>query len=285
MNDLSSRFDALRPRLVGAAYALTGSLEEAEDAVQEAWLRLARVDPGQIIDLEAWLVTTVSRIALDYLRSARHRREEYVGPWLPEPYVDHDDPSTRIELHESLSLAVLTVLESLSPAERAVFVLHDVFGVAFDEVARMVGRTPAACRQLARRARSHVEANTPRFDVDVTEQRRVVDAFTDAVSGGSLQELLRLLDPDVVLRTDGGGRVRAALNPIRGAEKVGRFLVGVSAAISGAGRWRPVVVNGMPGLVNDGAEGKRNVAAFTVDNGRITEIGLVLSPEKLRRIT
>jgi len=184
MNDLAADFDALRPRLVRVAYGVLGDLAEAEDVVQEAWLRMWRA--GVDGDVEGWLVVTVSRLALDVLRSARHRRERYVVPWLPEPVVTAPDPADRVTLDESMSLALHVVLESLSPAERTVFVLHDVFGVPFPEVAKAVGRTPEACRRLASRARRHVRAGVPRFDVDAEDHRRVVARFAEAAAGAAL---------------------------------------------------------------------------------------------------
>ncbi|WP_269750562.1 RNA polymerase sigma factor SigJ [Herbidospora daliensis] len=265
---------AIRPRLVRLAYGLLGDLQESEDVVQEAWLRLNQAEPPD--DVEAWLVVTVSRLALDVLKSARKRREEYVGPWLPEPVVDAD-PADRVTLDESLSMAMFVVLESLSPAERTAFVLHDVFGVPFDEVAKAVGRTTAACRQLAARARRHVQDKAPRFDVDVDDHKRVVDAFAAACAGRDIEGLLAVLDPDVVLRSDGGGLVKAALRPIRGAGKVARFLV----AIVKDGEFRPAVVNGSPGLVRDDPPA---VYGLAVQNGRIVAVDVVRNPEKLRSL-
>ncbi|MER5419436.1 sigma-70 family RNA polymerase sigma factor [Streptosporangium roseum] len=282
--DLATEFDAIRPRLVGVAYGLLGSLDEAEDVVQDAWLRLGRADRAEIQDVTGWLVVTVSRLALDVLRSARVRREEYVGPWLPEPVVTEADPADRVTLAESMSMAMLVVLESLSPAERTAFVLHDVFGLSFQEVAQAVGRSPAACRQLAARARKHVAARAPRFDVDADEHRRVVEAFARASTGHDIDALLALLDPDVVLRSDGGGLVTAARRPVRGADRVSRFLVGVAERFGDGGRFTPATVNGRPGLLRfrDGA--LSGVYGLTVAGGRITEIHIVVNPEKLRSV-
>ncbi len=265
---------AIRPRLVRLAYGLLGDLAESEDVVQDAWLRLNRAEEKPE-DVEGWLVVTVSRLALDVLKSARKRREEYVGPWLPEPVVDAD-PADRVTLDESLSLAMFVVLESLSPAERTAFVLHDVFGVPFDEIGQAVGRSPAACRQLAARARRHVRKKAPRFDVSAEDHRRVVDAFAAACAGRDIEGLLAVLDPDVVLRTDGGGLVKAALRPILGAGKVARFLVGVQQ-----GGFRPVMVNGSPGLVRDDPPA---VYGLAVRQGRIVEVDIVRNPEKLRSL-
>lgn len=282
MNDLATGFDVLRPRLVRVAYGVLGDLAEAEDVVQEAWLRMWRA--GVDGDVEGWLVVTVSRLALDVLKSARHRRERYVGPWLPEPVVTAPDPADRVTLDESMSLALHVVLESLSPAERTVFVLHDVFGMAFAEVAEAVGRTPEACRQLASRARRHVRARAPRFDVDEAEHRRAVALFAEAASGADLARLVDVLDPDVVLRTDGGGRVRAARNPVTGAGRVARFLIGVRTKFAATSVFVPAVVNGAPGLLRvlDGTV--TGVFGFTVLDGRIREIDIQLNPEKLRSL-
>lgn len=282
--DFAAEFDAIRPRLVGVAYGLLGSLDEAEDVVQDAWLRLGRADLPEIRDVTGWLVVTVSRLALDVLRSARVRREEYVGPWLPEPVVAGADPADRITLAESMSLAMLVVLESLSPAERTAFVLHDVFGLPFGEVGRAVGRSPAACRQLAARARKHVAARAPRFEVDAVEHRRVVEAFGRASEGRDIDALVALLDPDVILRSDGGGLVRAARRPIHGADRVARFLAGVAERLGHTGRLTPTTVNGRPGLLRFSRGELAGVVGLSVADGRITEIDIVMNPEKLRRV-
>ncbi|WP_242454280.1 RNA polymerase sigma factor SigJ [Bailinhaonella thermotolerans] len=287
VNRLAAEFTAARERLVGVAYGVVGTVAEAEDAAQEAWLRLQRAaERGEeIADVEGWLVVATARIALDVLRSARRRREEYVGPWLPEPLVavDGADPADRVTLAESMSVALLAVLESLSPAERTVFVLHDVFGLPFGEISGIVGRSAAACRRLAARARAHVTARAPRFEVDATRHREVVEAFAAAAEGADLDALLRLLDPDVVLTNDGGGLVKAARNRVRGADRVARFLAGV--ARKHRGTLRPAVVNGWAGLVRRRADGSPDcVLALTVAGGRITAVDMVLHPEKLRRI-
>ncbi|MEV7010336.1 sigma-70 family RNA polymerase sigma factor [Streptosporangium sp. NPDC051022] len=283
-DDLAAEFAAIRPRLVGVAYGLLGSLDEAEDVVQDAWLRLGRADRDEIQDVTGWLVVTVSRLALDVLRSARVRREEYIGPWLPEPVVAEADPADRITLAESMSLAMLVVLESLSPAERTAFVLHDVFGLSFDEVGQAVGRSSAACRQLAARARKHVTARAPRFEVDAAEHRKVVEAFARANQGRDINALIRLLDPDVVLRSDGGGLVRAARRPIHGADRVARFLVGVAERFGPAYCFTPTTVNGWPGLLRFDNGTLIAVTGLSVADGRITEINTVMNPEKLRSV-
>jgi RNA polymerase sigma-70 factor (ECF subfamily) len=286
MSDPAAEFEELRPRLLRVAYSQLGSLAEAEDVVQEAWLRLQRSDREAIEDLGAWLTTVVSRIALDALGSARARRERYVGPWLPDPLVADDaDPADRVTLDESVSLALLFVLERLSPAERTAFVLHDVFGYSFDEVGEVVGRNPAAARQLAARARRHIVEQRPRQSGSREQQQRAVEAFAAATEEGDLEALLAVLDPDVVFRSDGGGRVPAARKPLLGAERVGRALVAL--ARTNAGRWdmRPVEVNGVPGLlIVDREDGQVSVVAFTVDDDRITTIHIQRNPDKLRHV-
>jgi RNA polymerase sigma-70 factor (ECF subfamily) len=279
-----AEFEALRPYLMRLAYSQLGSVAEAEDVVQDAWLRLQRTDRAEIRDLRAWLTTTVGRLALDALRSARVRREQYVGEWLPEPVVDEPDPADRVTLDESVSHALLVVLESLSPAERTAFVLHDVFGFAFDEVAGIVGRSPASVRQLASRARRHVAEHRPRHPATREEQQRVVEAFTAAAAEGDVERLTALLDPDVVVRSDGGGRVNAAPKPIVGAERVARFVLGLARAARRGARLALADVNGSPGIVAEDAQGVLNVTVFTVDGGRITAIDVVRNPDKLAHV-
>ncbi|MER7519095.1 RNA polymerase sigma factor SigJ [Streptomyces sp. NPDC126499] len=284
----AAEFDRLRPRLVGIAYGLLGSVDEAEDVVQDAWLRLCGTDRAAIADLTGWLIVTTSRLAQDVLRSARHRREAYVGPWLPEPLISaadtapgHVDPAERVTLDESLSMALLVVLESLTPPERTAFVLHDVFGLPFSEVAQVVGRTPTACRQLASRARRRVAAGAPRFEVTAESRRHVIEAFAAACREGDITALLTLLDPDVVLRADGGGVVRAARRPVLGADKVSRYLVGVCRKAQG--EFTVVAVNGLPGLLWSRGARVNGVLSLTVAEGRITAVDLVRNPEKLSR--
>lgn len=277
-------FEALRPRLVRVAYATLGSVAEAEDVVQEAWLRLQRTAPGEVRDLRAWLTTVVGRLALDAIGSARARRERYVGEWLPEPLVGQaPDPADRVTLDEEVSLALLRVLESLSPAERTAFVLHDVFGHSFAEVAEAVGRTPQAARQLASRARRHVEAGRPRFPATADEQRELVTAFAAAAADGDVGGLVALLDPDVTMRADGGGRVSAARHPLHGADRVARALIAITRKAGAGGRAALVAVNGLPGLVAEW-DGERSVVAFTVDRGRIAAIDIVRNPDKLGHV-
>jgi RNA polymerase sigma-70 factor (ECF subfamily) len=290
MSDVAEQFEALRPRLLRLAYSQLGSLAEAEDVVQEAWLRLSRMDIAAIEDLGTWLVTVVSRLALDALGTARMRRERYVGPWLPDPLVgaagDDADPADRVTLDETVSHALLFVLERLSPAERTAFILHDVFGYSFDEIGDVVGRTPAAARQLASRARRHVVEQRPRQSGTPQEQQRAVEAFAVAADGGDLEALLAVLDPDVVMRSDGGGRVQAARKPLVGADRVSRALVALARKFAGQSDVRFADVNGLPGLLMINREdGQVSVLAFTVDAGRITTIHLQRNPDKLGHVS
>jgi RNA polymerase sigma-70 factor (ECF subfamily) len=281
----AERFAQARPRLVRLAYSELGDLGEAEDVVQEAWLRLQRTGADTIDDLDAWLTTVVGRLALDTLRSARARRESYVGPWLPEPLVAAPgaDPADRVTLDESVSYALLAVLEQLSPAERTAFVLHDVFDMPFGEVAQVVGRTPEAVRQLASRARRHVAERRPRFEASPDEHDRAVRAFAQAVGEGDLDGLIAVLDPDVVWTADGGGRAIAARRPIHGAERVARGWVALrrKPTIEPA---TPIELNGRLGLLIAGVDDDRSVVSFVVEDGRITRIDVVRNPEKLRRV-
>jgi RNA polymerase sigma-70 factor (ECF subfamily) len=281
VTDLATEFETLRPQLTRVAYGMLGSLAEAEDVVQEAWLRLGRVDRGEIDDLRAWLTAVVGRLALDALGSARRRRESYVGEWLPEPLVEeYDDEPT---LDESVSTALLVVLERLSPAERTAFLLHDVFDLPFEKVAEVVGRSPAAVRQLASRARAHVEAGKPRFPAGRDEEERILAAFTVAWEEGDHEALLALLDPDAVLRSDGGGRV-PSVGRLLGGARVARALVAFvrSTELSGQEpRGRVARVNGAPGLVVHDHR-STSVVSLTIDGGRIVAIDIVRNPDKLR---
>ncbi len=282
---LAAEFEALRPRLTRVAYGMLGSVAEAEDVVQEAWLRLGRTDRATIRDLRAWLTAVVGRLSLDALGSARRRRESYVGEWLPEPLVedDGDDPT----LDESVSTALLVVLERLSPAERTAFLLHDVFDLPFEKVAAVVGRSPAAVRRLAARARAHVEAGKPRFPADRAEEERVVAAFALAWREGDHAALLDVLDPGAVMRSDGGGRVHAAGRPLLGADRIARALLGLRRATARRGHAiedRLARVNGAVGLVLVDREAT-SVVSLTIDAGRIAAIDVVRNPDKLRRLT
>jgi RNA polymerase sigma-70 factor (ECF subfamily) len=275
------RFALARPRLLRLAYSELGDFGEAEDVVQEAWLRLERADAAAIENLDGWLTTVVARLALDRLRSARARRETYVGPWLPEPLVS-DDPADRVTLDESVSYALLTVLEQLSPAERTAFVLHDVFDMPFGDVAEVVGRTPEAVRQLASRARSHVKREAPRFTAPHEEHDRAVRAFARAVADGDLEGLVAVLDPDVVWTSDGGGRATAVRSPQRGGARVARAWAALSRTF--VQEAAEIELNGRLGLVLPSRDGHRAAVSFVVNDGRITRIDAVRNPDKLRRV-
>jgi RNA polymerase sigma-70 factor (ECF subfamily) len=286
--ELAAAYTRNRSRLIGIAYAVLGTRAEAEDVVSECWLRLVRADEHErVLDVDAWSTVVVARRALDVLRSARLQRETYPGPWLPEPLIEDqpgiNDPAERVTLDEQVSFALMVVLETLTPAERTSWVLHDLFGLPFTEIAEVVGRTPAAVRQLAVRARAHVTAAAPRIDVDAAEHRRAVTAFFSAAAGGDLIGLLAVLDPTVVLTSDGGGQITAARRPVIGADRVARFLIGVISKITPGQRVLPRVVNGGPGFIMlDGATTVL-IGSITVDGGRVQRVDLVLAPDKLPR--
>jgi RNA polymerase sigma-70 factor, ECF subfamily len=287
--DPLAAFDRHRRLLFTVAYQMLGSVADAEDAVQDAWLRWAAADRGAITDDRAYLVQVVSRLALDQLKSARTRRESYVGPWLPEPLVGPaparggDDPAAAAEVGEQVSLALLVVLETLSPLERAVFVLRDVFGMSTAEVARVLDRSEAAVRQLGHRARSHVEARRPRFDTDRRTQQEVTERFFAACAGGDVDALLAALAPGAVLVTDGGGRAKAALRPIVGADKVARFLVAITAEGTADPTTQAGIadVNGLPGLVVWQHGAPLLAASLVLVDGLVEQVLVVRNPEKL----
>lgn len=281
----AEQFERHRARLRAVAYRMLGSVSEADDAVQEAWLRLSRAGDSDINNIGGWLTTVVGRVCIDMLRARRARREDYVGTWLPEPIVsmDADDsPEQQSLLADSVGLALLVVLETLTPAERLAFVLHDMFAVPFEEIAPMVGRTPDATRQLASRARRRVRGSASVPDADLSRQREVVAAFLAAAREGDFDALVEVLDPDVVFRVDGGRRLNVAPTLLTGAAAVAR-----QAADQGprfAKLCRPALVNGAAGIVVQGAQGRIGVVGITVIGGRITEIDLVLDPEKVGRV-
>jgi RNA polymerase sigma-70 factor (ECF subfamily) len=279
---LATQFEGNREHLRSVAYGMLGSLSEADDAVQEAWLRLDRSDPDVIVDLQAWLTTVVGRICLDMLRARRTRRENYVGSWLPEPVValdGTDGPEQEAVLSEAVGLAMLVVLDQLSPPERLAFVLHDVFGVSFDEIGRIAGRSTEAARQLASRARRRVR-EAPAPDADLALQRRVVDAFLAAARAGDMAALLEVLDPDVVFRTDAGRRPVDAAT-VQGATAVLQRVLTTAPRFAHLGR--PALVNGQAGVVV--GRGKTvAVLGCTVVDGRIKELNLIVDPDKISHI-
>ncbi len=286
---LAGEYDALRPRMVRVAYAILGSRAEAEDVVADCWTRLVDADAREPVrDVTAWLTVAVARAATDVLRSARVRREAYVGPWLPEPFVatagpgDHADPADRVTLDETVGYALLVVLEALSPAERTAFVLHDVFGLGFAEVATVVGRTPAAVRQLASRARAHLAAQRPRFEVDRTAHEEVLGRFLAAAAGGDLDALVATLDPDVVVTSDGGGVVSAARRPVLGADRAARYLLGIVAKyVDQQADVDLLLANGLPAVAvrQDGV--LTSLVVLTVEAERVVRVDIVRAPAKL----
>ena len=280
---LATRFEEHRNRLRAVAYRMLGSLSEADDAVQESWLRLNRADAGEVENLGAWLTTVVGRVSLDMLRTQRRRREDLPGVHVPEPIVDRAegvDPEHEALLAGSVGLALLVVLETLSPAERLAFVLHDMFAVPFDEIARIIDRSPEATRQLASRARRRVQGQRTAPNGDLDTQRRVADAYLAAARDGDFARLLEVLDPDVVLRADFG--------PPRGSVEVRGAAAVAGQALSVRGREglvvRPVLVNGAVGVVATVHGEPFSIGALLVEDGRVVEIDLLADPERLRRL-
>jgi RNA polymerase sigma-70 factor (TIGR02957 family) len=276
-----------RGLLFSVAYEMLGSGADAEDVVQETWLRwdaIGEVARAEVVDPRAFLVRMVTRKALDRLRSNARRREEYVGEWLPEPLLTAPDVADDVELAENVSIAMLTVLETLTPTERAVFVLREVFDTPYDEIAEAVGKSAAAVRQVAHRAREHVAARRPRMEVSRTEQKAVVERFVAAVTLGDLQGLLDVLAPDVVLVADGGGVVQAVVNPVIGAKKVANLLSSFNRLAPDA-EILPVLLNGALGVRIVGTvDGADTAISFAVDDGRISRIYAIRNPAKLGRI-
>ena len=283
---LAARFEEERPQLRRIAYRMLGTVDEADDAVQEVWIKLSRTDESEIENLGAWLTTVVSRVCLDMLRARRSRREEFVGSWMPEPIVAIDGAPTPEEealIADGVGLALYIVLETLAPAERLAFVLHDMFALSFDEIARILGRSTEASRQLASRARRRVQGATPVPDVELAAQQKVVEAFLAAAREGDFDALVEMLDPDVTLRVDAGPGSPLAHEPI----------IGVEAVLAEAQRWRalapysrPAVVNGVAGAVIGRPDGTVfTVVALTVANGRINAIDFLVDPAKLARLS
>ena len=277
-------FVAHRGLLFTVAYEMLGSAADAEDVVQETWLRwdaIGEVARAEVGDPRAFLVRMVTRKALDRLRSNARRREEYIGEWLPEPLLTAPDVADDVELAESVSIAMLTVLETLTPTERAVFVLREVFDTPYDEIAEAVGKSAAAVRQVAHRAREHVAARRPRMEVSRTEQQAVVERFVAAVTQGDLQGLLDVLAPDVVLVADGGGVVQAVVNPVIGAKKVANLLRPFNRLAPDA-EMLPVLLNGALGVRIVGTvDGADTAVSFVIEDGRISRIYAIRNPAKL----
>ncbi len=272
-----------RGLLFTVAYEMLGSAVDAEDVVQEAWLKWTNVDQAEVRDPRAYLVRIVTRKALDQLRTVARRREEYIGPWLPEPLLTSPDVAEDVELADSLSMAMLLVLETLTPTQRAVFVLHEVFDLGYDELAEAVGKTPAAVRQIAHRAREHVAARRPRGVVSPADTRFALEAFQRALSTGDLQDLVDILAPDVVALGDGGGVKQALPRPIVGAEKVARLLA-AGMAWAAAMTAEMAQVNGWPALIIRLDGEIDSVVSMRVEDGLVSGIYTVRNPDKLSRI-
>ncbi|MFJ3214621.1 RNA polymerase sigma-70 factor [Kitasatospora sp. NPDC086801] len=282
-------FERHRRMIFGIAYRMLGSVADAEDLVQDTWLRWSGVT-GPVANPGGYLARTVTNLALNRLDSAAVRREAYVGPWLPEPLVAEPDATGDVERAETVSFALLVVLESLSPLERAVFVLKEAFGFSYREIAEALERTEAACRQVGSRAKAHVQARRPRYDAPPELRRRATDEFLAACVGGDLNRMLELLAPDVTSWTDGGGVVRAALRPVTGADNVARFLLGVLDQLGEGVGVRPVLVNGQPGLLLTQGGAIDAVSVFDFVEGpdgrpRIAELRTVRNPSKLTHLT
>jgi RNA polymerase sigma-70 factor (ECF subfamily) len=284
MDPATEAFVAHRNLLFTVAYEMLGSAADAEDVLQETWLRWVGVDLDTVENQRAYLVQITARQALGRLRTLGRRRESYVGPWLPEPLLTTPDVAEDVELAESVSMAMLLVLETLAPTERAVFVLREVFDLPYEEIAAAVDKTPAAVRQIAHRARAHVAARRPRSVATSAETRGALEAFRRAIETGDLQGLLDMLAPDVVLLGDGGGVVQAVPRPVVGADKVARLLAVGLPRLTGAVSAEPVQINGSPGLVVRIDGQIDNIVAVRVDDNLVTGLYVVRNPEKLSRV-
>ncbi|WP_149182193.1 RNA polymerase sigma-70 factor [Streptomyces sp. TRM49041] len=277
-------FLAHRSLLFTVAYEMLGSAADAEDVLQETWLRWVKADQGQVRDQRAYLVRITARQALNRLRTMKRRREAYVGPWLPEPLLTTPDVAEDVELAESVSMALMLVLETLSPTERAVFVLREVFDAGYDEIAAAVDKSPAAVRQIAHRARRHVDSRRPRRVVSPGETEAVLESFQRALETGDPKDLLEVLAPEVVLVSDGGGVKHAALRPVAGAEKVARMFAGGIGKLEGRLTAEPTVVNGDPAFLVRLDGELDGVMAIRVEDARITGLYYVRNPEKLSHV-
>lgn len=286
----SQDHEEFRPLLHSIAYRMVGSVSEAEDLVQEAYLRFHRsLADGEVIESpKAYLSAIVTRLAIDHLRSARVRREQYVGPWLPEPLVADEslDPAEQVETADSLSMAFLVLLESLSPVERAVFLLREVFGFGYEEIAGVVKKSEENCRQIAARARRHVEERSPKFEASRRQKEELAKRFFAALEEGDLHSLTELLAADVVMTGDGGGKAPAVRRPLHGGERVARFLVDLARWVRGLElRVRLAQINGQPGAVISDTEGRIiNVFSLDIAEGRVQTIRAILNPDKLRHL-
>jgi RNA polymerase sigma-70 factor, ECF subfamily len=281
----TDRFVQHRSLLVGVAYRVLGTMSDAEDIVQDAWLRWSKAAHDDIEDPRAYLVTVTTRLAIDRLRRRRASRTQYVGEWLPEPIATEADPQAKAELAESVSMGLLLVLETLTPLERAVFVLHDAFGFGFAEIGEMLDKSESAVRQVGSRARKHVQDRRPRFDADRSTQRAVTERFFAAASQGDVDSLIAVLAPEVTLITDSGGKVRAPLLAVTGAENVARFFLAVAGRLEPGQRATTAMLNGEPALIVDHEDGTPIAAAIlAITAGRVDRIYLVANPDKLRAV-
>jgi RNA polymerase sigma-70 factor, ECF subfamily len=276
----AAAFDACRPRLIRIAYRMLGSIADAEDVVQDAWLRWQGIDRATVKEPEAYLRRIVTRLSLDILKSARRQRETYVGPWLPDPVVEEE------EVTDDVTLPLMLALERLSPLERAAFLLHDVFGLGFDEIAATIGRDSAACRQLATRARTHVRAERPRFALPPERGEAIARAFFAASRSGDMAGLSALLAADVAMHSDGGGIRPAAPEVITGADNVLKLLKGLAVLIArhGSALVRYARINGLPGFVTREGDGMVQTTAFDIHDGRIAAIYIQRNPERLKHL-
>ncbi|MEB2846170.1 sigma-70 family RNA polymerase sigma factor [Rhizobiales bacterium RZME27] len=279
-HDAAASFDPLRPRLIRVAYRMLGSVADAEDMVQEAFIRWMRADRAAVLEPEAFLRRTVTRLCLDHLKSARHSRETYLGPWLPDPVVEEEEEP------EDVTLPLMLALERLSPLERAAFLLHDVFGLPFEEVALTIERDATACRQLATRARAHVREARSRFQVDRVRGLELAQAFFTASRTGDMKTLGAMLAADVSLHSDGGGKRHAALSPVIGFENVFTLHRNLSALFEkhGSTLVRTVLINGLPGFVTREADGELQTTALDITDGKVSAIYVVRNPDKLRHL-
>ncbi|MEI8412543.1 MULTISPECIES: RNA polymerase sigma-70 factor [unclassified Kribbella] len=281
--ELAREFDTHRAVLVGAAYRVVGSVSDAEDVVQEAWLRWAAVDHEEVRDTRAYLIRITTRLALNRLRQQKARREEYVGPWLPEPIASDDDPAAAVEMADSVSMAMLVVLETLSPLERATFVLREVFDLPYDEIAETLGRSESAVRQLAHRARGHVHARQPRHQVDKERHNELTMRFMAAAGSGDFDQVVALLAPDAVLISDGGGKKQAALRPIHGSEKIARWLSAVTAKNPNF-EIRMATLNGETAFIMYFDDEPDTVAFLETTDGLVTSLYMIRNPDKLTTV-
>ena len=279
-------FEEHRPLLFSIAYRMLGMVMEAEDVLQEAFLRWQRADADEVESPKSYLASVVARLCIDQLRSARVQRENYIGPWLPEPVVTDSsaDPLAAVELSESLSMAFLVVLESLNPVERAIFLLHEVFDYDFATIAGIVGKSEANCRQIASRARHRVDQKRPRFEVSSDQQTRVLEEFMNTVTNGDIHGLMAVLDDDVTWWSDGGGMPRTAKKPIHGAEKVARFALNLVRLAPEGIVTKPAEINGAPGLILYLDDKPYSTISFDIVGNQIVTIRAVVNPDKLRSL-